>query len=130
MDITNDIRLFHEAVRHLWNTYFMEQAERDKDWDLRDQFSNIYIDLFNSLVKYDLPEAASSIPHLWNGENKVLSEYQVRGKNKELVAMINRMIPASGYWNHPIQRIKSDETDFRLVSFLTGMNWDSAICAF
>jgi hypothetical protein len=121
MDITNNITRFREAARHLWNTYFLERAERDKDWDLRDQFSNVYVDLFNSLVKYDLPESVSSIPHLWNGENKVLSEYQVKGKNKTLAAMINRTLPATGYWDHPIQQIKSDETDVRLISFF---DWD------
>jgi hypothetical protein len=117
MDITINITRFREAARHLWNTYFMERAERDTDWDLRDQFSNVYVDLFNVLVKYDLPESAPSISHLWNGENKVLSEYHVKGKNKEVVVMINRTIPATGYWDHPIRQVKSEETDFRLLSF-------------
>ncbi len=117
MDITNNITTFREAVRHLWNVYFRERAERDNDWDLRDEFSNVYVDLFNSLVKYDLPEDAPSISHLWNGDNKVLSEYHVKGKNEELVVMINRSIPAAGYWDHPVQQIKSEETDARLISF-------------
>jgi len=121
MNITDNITRFREAARHLWNTYFVERAERDKDWNLRDEFSNVYVDLFNSLVKYDLPEDAPSIPHLWNGENKVLSEYHVKGKNKELVAMINRSIPATGYWDHPVQQFNSEETDVRLISFF---DWD------
>jgi hypothetical protein len=121
MDITINVTRFREAARHLWNTYFLERAERDKDWDLRDEFSNVYVDLFNSLVKYDLPESAPTIPHLWNGEINVLSEYYVMGKNKELVAMINRTIPASGYWDHPVHQIKSEETDIRLISFF---DWD------
>ncbi len=121
MDITNSITRFREAARHFWNTYLSERAGRDKDWDLRDEFSNVYVDLFNVLVKYDLPESAPSVPHLWNGENKVLSEYHVTGKNKELVVMINRTIPAAGYWDHPIQQINSEETDIRLISFF---DWD------
>jgi hypothetical protein len=79
------------------------------------------VDLFKSLVKYDLPETASSIPHLWNGENKVLPEYGVQGKNAELIAMINRAIPATGYWDHPVQKVKSEEADLWLISFL---DWD------
>ncbi len=50
MDITNNITRFREAVRHLWNTYLMERAQRDNDWDLRDEFSNVYVDLFKVLV--------------------------------------------------------------------------------
>ncbi len=72
-------------------------------------------------MKYDLPESASSIPHLWDGENKVLSGYHIKGKNNEVFAMINRTIPAAGYWDHPIQRVKSDETDIRLISLF---DWD------
>jgi len=121
MDITNNINRFREAARHVWNAHLMDRAFRDTDWDLRDEFSNVYVDLFNVLVKYDLPESATSIPHLWNGENKVLLEYRVNGKNTELVAMINRSIPAVGYWDHPIQNVKSEETDLRLISFF---DWD------
>jgi hypothetical protein len=117
MDVTDNITRFREAARHLWNTYFHEQMAGDRAWDLRDAFSSVYVNLFDAMVKFGLPDSAPSIPHLWDGENKVLLEYHVKGKEKELVAMINRTIPASGYWDHPIQRIKPEEADMRLISF-------------
>ncbi len=121
MDITTNIKRFREATRHTWNTYFQERAERDKDWDLSDAFSNVYVALFNAIVKYDLPESAPSIPHLWDGKNEVLPEYHLKGKSPEIVVMINRTIPSSGYWDHPVQHVNSKETDFRLISFF---DWD------
>jgi hypothetical protein len=35
--------------------------------------------------------------------------------------MINRSIPPTGYWDHPIQQIKAEGTDIRLISFF---DWD------
>jgi hypothetical protein len=116
IDVTNEFNKFREAARHVWNTYFQEQAERNQNWDLRDEFSKIYVDLFNAIVKCGLPQSAPSIPHLWVGEVKVLSDYRVRGNDPNVPIMISRTIPSSGYWDYPVQRINSEQTDIRLIS--------------
>ncbi len=116
MDITKHFNAFREAARHLWNLYFSENAEKNQDWDLRDAYSAIYVELFNALVLYYLPEGAKPIPHLYDPEKNVLYEYKIVAENSRLPIMINRNKPASGYWDYLIEYIISEKTDLRLIS--------------
>ncbi len=116
MDITKNFNTFREAARHLWNVYFSENAKKDMDWDLRDAYSAIYVELFNALVLYHLPEGAKPIPHLWAPEKDVLHEYKIEGENSPLPIMINRDKPASGYWDYPMEYIIPEKTNLRLIS--------------
>lgn len=116
MDITKNFNTFREAARHIWNVYFSENAEKDMAWDLRDAYSEIYMGLFNALVRYHLPKGAKPIPHLWDPEKDVLSEYKIEGTNDRLPTIINRDKPASGYWDYPVEYIVPEKTDLRLIS--------------
>lgn len=116
MDITKNFNAFRDAARHLWNVYFSEDAEKNQDWDLRDAYSAIYVELFNALVIYYLPARAKPIPHLWDPEKNVLYEYKVEGKTSRIPIMVNRDKPASGYWDYPIEYILSEKTDLRLIA--------------
>ena len=118
MDITTQFNSFREAARHLWNVYFHSIAEKKEDWDLRDKFSEVYVSLFNALVKHPLHESASSIPHLWDGENKVLYEYQIVGRTDRVPIAINREKPASGYWDHSTDVLENSAIDMRLITIL------------
>ena len=122
MDITNRFLEFREAVRHLWNVYFCEEALRDQDWDLRDAFSVAYVALFNAMVTYRLPQGASTIAHLWDADATVLDCYHVAGRSSDLGLMIARDIPSSGYWDHPIKRVVTSTVELRLISFF---DWDT-----
>ncbi|MBI3987913.1 MAG: hypothetical protein HY343_13395 [Lentisphaerae bacterium] len=121
MDITDQMDSFREAARHLWNVYFWRDAERDGSWNLRDAFSEVYVALFNSIVRFHLPESAPPIPHLWDPGKTVLAQYQVVGNFDRLVLMINRDKPASGYWDHPTQYVLSSAVDLRLIALF---DWD------
>jgi hypothetical protein len=122
MDITNHFLQFREAVRHLWNVHFCEEALRDQDWDLRDAFSDAYVALFNAMVTYRLPQGASTIAHLWDADRTVLDCYHVAGKSNDLNLMIARDIPHYCYWDHPIKRVDTSTVDLRLISFF---DWDT-----
>lgn len=116
MDITVRFNSFRESARHLWNTFFQADAQKNNDWDFRDVFSEVYVALFNGLVKYYLPESASTIPHLYDPEKNVLHEYRVVGTSESIPIWINRTKPTSGYWDYPIQSVENSKTDLRLIS--------------
>jgi hypothetical protein len=116
MDITDKFNLFREAARHLWNTYFHLDAEKNNNWDLRDAFSEVYVSLFNAIIKYHLPDSVNSIPHLYDPEQNVLNEYRIIGRSETIPIWINRTKPASGYWDYPIKVVQNDTTDLRLIS--------------
>jgi len=122
MNITNRFLDFREAVRHLWNVYFHEEALRDQDWDLRDAFSLAYVALFEAMVMYRLPDGALPIAHLWDADTTVLDCYRVDGRSSEFSLMIARDCPPTGYWDHPISRVATSDVDLRLISLF---DWDS-----
>lgn len=122
MDITEQIQTFREASRHLWNSYFRFEAERNQDWDLRDSFSEVYGALFNSLVRFHLPDSAPTIPHLWSPAKKILWEYRIVSTTDRLPVMVNREKPASGYWDHPTEYVASAAADLHLIELF---DWDN-----
>jgi hypothetical protein len=122
MDITNRFLEFREAVRHLWNVNFSDDATRGQDWDLRDAFSVAYVALFRAMVMYRLPKSALPIAHLWDADTTVLDCYHVSSRSSELQLMIARDCPASGYWDHPITRVATSTVDLRLISLF---DWDT-----
>jgi len=122
MDITEHISDFREASRHLWNTHFRREAKPNQDWDLRDAFSEVHVALFNAMVRFHLPDAAPPIPHLYDSERNVLTQYRISARPDRLPLMINRDLPASGYWDHPTKWVESSAVDLRLIAL---WDWDS-----
>ena len=53
-DITDLMQKHRECSRHVWNAYFLPQAEAENDWDLRDRFEDINVKLFSALVLWPL----------------------------------------------------------------------------
>jgi hypothetical protein len=121
MDLTDRINEFREAARHLWNTHFRHDA-KNQDWDLHDAFSEVYVALFNALVRYNLPDTAPSIPHLWDPGNTVLYQYRISAYSDRLPLVVNRTKPASGYWDHPTCIVDTSSVDLRLIAFF---DWDN-----
>lgn len=121
MDITNDMQTFREASRHIWNTCFRQDAKLDQNWKLFDAFSEVYVALFNAIVRFNLPESAPPIPHLY-AEKKVLEQYRVTSIADWLHLMINRDKPAAGYWDHPTEVVTTSGLELRLISLF---DWDS-----
>lgn len=121
IDITDRVHSFREAARHLWNTWFHMSPEEGRDWNLRDAYSEVYVALFNAMVKHHLPAEAASIPHLWSDESEMSTQYRVETSLEVLPILINRDLEAGGYWDHPTKRVRSDSTKLGLVGIF---DWD------
>jgi hypothetical protein len=61
-DITDSVAAFREAARHLWNTFFYPKA----DWDDRDRFSQVCVDLFAALVVAPAGLSDTRLPNCTN----------------------------------------------------------------
>ena len=113
MEITEDINQFREAARHIWNSSIRTNA----NWDSADAFSKICKTLFAELVLSRNDLNVSVIPIDSNSE--YLSEYRIYMEgNGKLPLMVNRDVPASGYWDHPVNWISPEqENDIRPICF-------------
>ena len=95
--------------------------EGGQDWDVRDAYSEVYVALFNAMVKHHLPAEAASIPHLWSKESEMTAQYRVETELEDLSILINRDLDAGSYWDHPTKRVRSDSTKLGLVGTF---DWD------
>lgn len=109
IDITEKIHKFREAARNLWNVHLRESA----DWDSHEAFQNICLILFREIVLRYFPGSINAIE--LNQQVHDLSNYSVSSSGgSRLPLLANRQIPASGYWDYPIEWIPS-ESEFEII---------------
>jgi hypothetical protein len=110
-------------VRYLWNTHFLELLPTARDpWGLRDQFDEICSGLFGALVveRLGLASVANSARILSTNCDPSPATLGwlrvVPAADSGVPILINRDHSAdSGYWDHPIGRVKPSDVDLRLV---------------
>lgn len=113
MIITQEVNMFREAARHLWNSYMRINA----DWNTADAFREITSIMFKEkiLAKFEL----NDIPIPVDSENDCISQYRIfmKGTGK-LPVFVNRDCPPSGYWDYPIDWIPPEMNhDIRPICF-------------
>ncbi len=116
MIVTQEVNLFRETARHLWNTYLREDA----DFDTVDVFRNICRILFCEKIVSRLGINAPPIPVETDGN--YLPQYKIfmtwNGQPGKLPLYVNRDLPPSGYWDYPIDWIPPEEDhDIRPICF-------------
>lgn len=119
VDITQLMNRYRECVRHLWNEYFWTDAETDKDWDLGDEYDQVAVELFSSLVLRKIGRDDVNLALYRVVPRNPLLFLRVEVDSRSQV-MINREID-SGYWDHPLNFVEKDELDLRFISFF---DWD------
>ncbi len=117
MIITQEVNLFRESVRHLWNSYM----RIDANWDTVDTFRQIASLLFEEKILSKLNCDISPIPI--KAEDDYIYNYRILMKgNGKLPVMVNREIPSSNYWDYPIEWIPPEmKPDIRPICFF---DWD------
>jgi hypothetical protein len=114
-DITESVASFREAARHLWNAFFYPDA----DWDDRDRFSEICVQLFDALVVMHAGVAEARLPQMYDAHPKAIPALRVVPQSG-LRIHINRShdVPRGGYWDDPVDMILSPEgVSFDFVNF-------------
>jgi hypothetical protein len=117
-DVTNQFKLYRECVRHLWNTYFESISKKERAWDIRDEFDEISRSIFSSLVLNPLGIFNCKISAASSAKPLALPNFQIV-PNSESGApiLINRDLPRSGYWDHPISEVKPSDVELHLLRF-------------
>jgi len=117
-DVTHLFSTYRECVRHLWNTYFRPVAEPTQNWDLCDEFDIIARGIFSSLIlhpvnifDHELAPEYAAVPLALHGFRIVPAI------EHGTPIFINRDLPRSGYWDHPVSRVRREEVELDLLRF-------------
>ena len=113
-DVTHLFSTYRECVRHLWNTYFRPVAEPTQNWDLCDEFDIIARGIFSSLVLRPMEVFDHELAPEYAAEPSVLPGFRIVPGTP---IFINRDLPRSGYWDHPVSRVRPDEVELHLLRF-------------
>jgi len=117
-DVTHLFLIYRECVRHLWNTYFRPLAEPSVNWDLRDDFDTIARGIFSSLVLHPLAVFDHELAPEYSANPSALPGFRIVPAAKGGTPIfINRDLPRSGYWDHPVSRVRPDEVELHLLRF-------------
>jgi hypothetical protein len=122
-DVTDILQSYRECVRHLWNANYLNLLPNTQDqWGLRDNFDDACSILFGALVVDRIGlSSAHDAAHLLS-PNRRPSPPPLAWLRVVPLAdcrapiLINRDITAdSGYWDHPVKRVSSQDVELRLV---------------
>ena len=117
-DVTHLFLTYRECVRHLWNTYFRPLAEPSVNWDLRDEFDSIVRGIFSSLVLRPLAVFDRELAAEYSADPLPLSGFRiVPAVSHGTPIFINRGLPRTGYWDHPVSRVLPEEVELQLLRF-------------
>jgi hypothetical protein len=121
-DVTHLVTAYRECVRHLWNTYFRPIAEGPQDWDLCDEFDVIARAIFSSLVLSRLGDTNHGLAPRFSAEPTPLPGFRVIPAVTDGTPIhINRDIPRTGYWDHPVAEVRPDDVELHFLRFF---DWD------
>ncbi len=115
-NISQEISVYREAIRHLWNSAFLPIDEVLRFGPCLDLFEEIDWLLFKALVCEPLGiemERRSNLDPL-TGVKVILTSPSVP-------ALINRTIPAAGYWDDPMKLLASSDVELAMIGFF---DWD------
>jgi hypothetical protein len=97
---------YRECVRHIWNTQFLGN-ERPPDWDLRDQFCDAALILFQALVFRGLDVDDTELRPDYHGDQAPLMFLRLEVSAASTI-LVNRT-GAGTYWDDPVTRIEAGD---------------------
>ena len=108
-DVTHLFSTYLECVRDLWNIYFRAAVKPTRDWDVRDEFDNVARGIFSCLVLRLVGVTGCELSPAWSHEPSALPGFRVVPDGEHATPiLINRDVPRSGYWDHPISEVRPD----------------------
>lgn len=114
--IENEIAIYREAVRHLWNTAFLKLEETLRFGICAEWFEEIERLLFLSIVCEPL-----NIDFDGKFGNPIAQLTVTSVVPKDIPVLVNRSTPSTGYWDAPVKSILSTDVTFVFICFF---DWD------
>jgi len=116
-DVTSLLNCYRECVRNLWNTYFVNRTSTE-GWDLFDEYDNICVKLFASLVLNEVDKHTHKKSSAFiQFPEPLLFLHVVPSAKSGIPVNICRKKGDACYWDNPTILIKPDETDMRFIDF-------------
>lgn len=116
-NINSEINAYREATRHLWNSTFSSLEESLRFGASLDLFQEIDDLLFRALVCEPLKIKYNA----WASFDPIAGLKVVPRGSSDVPIMINRSIPAAGYWDDPVKTIQATDVHLALIGFF---DWD------
>jgi hypothetical protein len=113
-----EMAAYREAVRHLWNSTFSTLDDSLRFGICLDLFEQIDSFVFRALVCEPLGiefGAKASV-------DPINSLSVIPSSPSDVPIMINRSIPASGYWDDPVKVIRASDVDLVFIGFF---DWEA-----
>lgn len=117
-NIKSEIATYREAVRHLWNSAFSTLDDPLRFGVCLELFEEADDLLFRALVCEPLGIKLSPRASF----DPIFDLKVIPTLSKEVPIMVNRSLPASGYWDHPIKVIMASDVDLAFIEFF---DWDA-----
>ncbi|MFZ6675435.1 hypothetical protein [Undibacterium sp. Xuan67W] len=126
-NIKTEVASYREAVRHLWNSAFSSLDEPLRFGVCLELFEEIDDLIFRALVCEPL-----GIEFEKKATNEPFTDFKVVPISllTEVPVMINRSVPACGYWDDPIKTIRLSDVDFALIGFFDWDGYNVKDCAY
>ena len=117
-DITETMLMFRECARNLWNAHLHPHAPQGDPWDFQDSYQDILVKLFSMFMAGGKKTEDLAISPSYSRRNEPLNAIRiVPCPGHGVPVHINREVPASGYWDHPMERVTSEDADLRFIDF-------------
>jgi hypothetical protein len=102
----------------IFGTYFRSVAEPTQNWDLCDEFDTIARGIFSSLVLRPMAVFDHELDPEYSAEPSALRGFRiVPAIEHGTPIFINRDLPRSGYWDHPVSRVRPEDVELDLLRF-------------
>lgn len=115
-NISKEISTYREAIRHLWNSAFLPIEETLRFGPCLELFDEIDVLLLKALVGEPLNIEIARRSNL-----DPLEDVRVVLTSPSVPTLINRTIPASGYWDDPVKFFESSDVELAMIGFF---DWD------
>jgi hypothetical protein len=120
-DVTPLLEHYRETVRHLWNTGFLMLDTNEDVWHLRDIYSDVAAMLFHSFVLVPIGRQDAAVAKDYDMYPQPLGFLHVVPHGSETSLLINRAIPAVGYWDDPVTSLDAADTELQFIRYF---DWD------
>ena len=112
-DISDEFDHYRISARAIWNTAFWPDVAL-RDWDSVDQFDEMQRILFSTLV---LRKTEKEWP-LQDIFEKAIPFFRIVPRCDAPILIQNPRSPReTGYWDHPVNRIKPGEADLLFIAY-------------
>lgn len=116
-NVKAEIGAYREAIRHLWNSSFSPLEESLRFGACLELFEQVDDLIFRALVCEPLGIQLGTRTSI----DPIINLKVVPISPTDVPIMINRSMPASGYWDDPVKIITAADVDLALIGFF---DWD------